>query len=811
MRRIFTFILFLKASEVRRAAKLVCKKISMHPDVAFYRSLAFLPFLVSLVFYSSAQSSVSIPFQSSPWVEQGDLSALMVEKVNNFLTEETARMKQARKDLWKPDFTNAAVFNNSIAFQRALLQQRLGVVDIRVASSLEYVTNNELKPLLIETEACKIYAVRWKVLENLSAEGLLLQPKGKVQARVVLLPDADVNPEVLAGLEKAEGSGFDVARQLAAAGWEVLIPALVNRKDTFSGSSSLGRYTNLPHREWIYRQAYEVGRHVIGYELQKVFAAIDWFELRNKKEGSHTQVGVAGYGEGGLLALYATALDSRISSTLVSGYFNAREKMWKEPIYRNVAGLLKYFGDAELAMMAWPRTLVVEHSKVIEVTGPPAVSKGRSGAAPGCLSTPEFTAAKEEWNRAKEMLPKSTVHLRWCANENSALQAPFSATALSAFASGLKAKWSAKAPRSSTDLSRLSGWIDAEKRQERTVRDMEQKVQQVLLLAERTRNNSFWGALRGDTAAQQPVKAALRERFWNQIGQLPVPTMPINPKARFLEKTKKWTSYEVTLDVWPGVFAWGILLVPNDLKPGEKRPVVVCQHGLEGVPMDVVTSDPQAPQYQTYKGFAAQLADRGYITFAPYNLYRGKDKFRVLQRKANPLGLTLFSVMIGQHQRIVEWLKQISFVDPQKIAFYGLSYGGKSAMRIPAVVQDYCLSICSGDFNEWVLKCATTNYSFSYLFTGEYDMQEWDLGHTFNYAEMAALIAPRPFMVERGRNDGVAADEWVAYEYAKVSRHYDLLGLPEATEIEYFVGPHTINGIASFKFLDRNLKKKLTY
>jgi len=28
------------------------------------------------------------------------------------------------------------------------------------------------------------------------------------------------------------------------------------------------------------------------------------------------------------------------------------------------------------------------------------------------------------------------------------------------------------------------------------------------------------------------------------------------------------------MDVWPGVFASGILLVPKDVKPGEKRPVV---------------------------------------------------------------------------------------------------------------------------------------------------------------------------------------------------------------------------------------------
>jgi cephalosporin-C deacetylase-like acetyl esterase len=56
--------------------------------------------------------------------------------------------------------------------------------------------------------------------------------------------------------------------------------------------------------------------------------------MRNREESENVLIGVAGYGEGGLLALYASALDQRISSTLVSGYFDRREELWSEPIYR---------------------------------------------------------------------------------------------------------------------------------------------------------------------------------------------------------------------------------------------------------------------------------------------------------------------------------------------------------------------------------------------------------------------------------------------------------------------------------------------
>ena len=256
------------------------------------------------------------------------------------------------------------------------------------------------------------------------------------------------------------------------------------------------------------------------------------------------------------------------------------------------------------------------------------------------------------------------------------------------------------------------------------------------------------------------------------------------------------------MDVFPDVMAYGILLLPRDLRPNEKRPAVVCQHGLEGRPQDLLGEQ----GYPAYKAFAAQLAERGFIVFAPQNLYIFQDRFRTLQRKANPLKKTLFSVIVPQHQQIVNWLKTLPQVDAQRIGFYGLSYGGKTAMRVPPLVADYCLSICSADFNDWVDKNASTRNPHSYIFTGEYEIFEFDLGSTFNYAEMAALIAPRPFMVERGHFDGVASDETVAWEFAKVRFLYAAqLGIADRCQIEWFVGPHTIHGKGTFDFLHRHL------
>jgi cephalosporin-C deacetylase-like acetyl esterase len=305
-----------------------------------------------------------------------------------------------------------------------------------------------------------------------------------------------------------------------------------------------------------------------------------------------------------------------------------------------------------------------------------------------------------------------------------------------------------------------------------------------------------------DLAKYEKVAEEYRETFRNEvIGAFDEPLLPPKARSRKWHETDKWTAYEVVLDVWPEVFAYGILLMPKDIKPGERRPVVVCQHGLEGRPVDTILGD-----HPAYHDFAAKLCERGFITFAPQNLYIFTDRFRTLQRKANPLGKTLFSIIVPQHQQITDWLKTLPQVDGGRIGFYGLSYGGKSAMRIPSLVKNYCLSICSADFNEWVWKNASTRSPYSYVWTMEYEIFEWDLGSTFNYAEMAALIAPRPFMVERGHFDGVAPDETVGHEFGKVRHHYAArLGLGDHCQIEWFVGPHTINGQGTFDFLHQHL------
>ena len=206
--------------------------------------------------------------------------------------------------------------------------------------------------------------------------------------------------------------------------------------------------------------------------------------------------------------------------------------------------------------------------------------------------------------------------------------------------------------------------FDPAPRQHRQFDQLVQFTQKLLRDSERRRQATFWSKL--DTTSLEKYEASCKP-FRKQldeevIGKLPKPTEAMNPRTRLLYDEPKYRAYEVMLDIYPDVFAYGILALPKDLKPGEKRPVVVCQHGLEGRPTDVICPNKNSKYYHS---FGSRLAELGYIVYAPQNPYIGHDSFRVLQRKANPLGLSLFSFIVRQHRTTLDWLSTLPNVDPE--------------------------------------------------------------------------------------------------------------------------------------------------
>lgn len=788
---------------------------------------AFLFTLLSVTSRAFQQNLYDFSGDQLPGASQltfeGNLSYHLLNQAHEFADKKISYAIQSREQYWNRDFSSPEKYQESIKENRNRLKKYLGIIDNDTASvnynpalpqwkrsvSMEKYADASGSTLVAETPTYRVFQVRWPVLERVYGEGLWVQPKSPASASIIVLPDADQTPEQLLGLAPGIAPVSQFARKLAENGLEIIIPVLIDRQLVHPDKNY-----NQTRREWIYRQAFHMGRHILGYEIEKVRAAVDWIKITH---GPSRKVGIAGYLEGGLVAFYAAALDQRIDATLVSGYFGKRERVWEEPIYRNIWGLLSEFGDAEIAGMIAPNPLIVEYSEIPEVwdgARPDSTNLYRHSGYKGHFKTPSFQDVNEEFERINSIVNENFQLRKLFANSKKEPVKFGSNAPLEAFVKllGLQQFKILNEP-TPTDLRRT---FNPETRQIRQLQELNDHIQWLLRVSDYERNRFFlhkllpqWADKPWSTRSYHPYQdpslfieksKSYREYFAKEIiGQFDDPLNTPNPRSRKVYDEKLWVGYEVMLDVYEGLSTAGVILLPKNMAENEKRPVVVLQHGRNGVPANVIEGN------TSYYNMGAVLADKGFIVFVPYGLYNGEDRYRWLSRKGNAIKNTLFSFVLSQHNQLINWLHSLPYVDDQRIAFYGKSYGGEMAMRIPAILKGYCLSVCSGDFGDWSRKVVDTYFPRGFMNSFEWEMPYFDMGSTFSYAEMAYLIFPRPFMVERGRHDTVQPDEWVAFEFAKVSHFYDQFGLKDKTDIEFFNGGHASRNEGVIQFLHKHL------
>lgn len=320
---------------------------------------------------------------------------------------------------------------------------------------------------------------------------------------------------------------------------------------------------------------------------------------------------------------------------------------------------------------------------------------------------------------------------------------------------------------------------------------MERHFEQLRVSSEIRRESRF--------RTQGPAAIA---RLWHEqvVGELPASATPLRPVWRDHSRGGAWRARHLTIDALPGVPASGVLLDRGD---GIRRPLVVLQHGLEGTPESWFSQAPDSPEERVYRNLAERLVAEGFSVFCPQNPYRGD--FRRLQLLAHPRGLSLFSYIAVQHRRLLDHLVTLPEVDPARVAFYGISYGGKTALNVAVFEPRYQAVICSGNFNEWIDKLINPTAAYSYVPTREYEMFEWRQAEVASHAELAAMALllhrrPVPFLIERGHSDKVGIDSQVEKEFRRLTT---LLPphLRSLVQVAFFDGPHRIDGAVSVPYL----------
>lgn len=706
--------------------------------------LSSLLLLVFLVYPLSAQEPVSLPDSLYLTWQEKDLSERIVKGMTSFVDLEIEDAIKDRTRNWQRDTSIPPELQElTVQNKRRALRLALGLVDKPLPAKLEFFSSginfdgSIPNSKVAENELFEVYQVRWAVLDGFVAEGLYVTPKKRPEPlgsdellkktfAMVLIPDAGETPEDLMGITANLLPEQQLGVRWASAGFTLLIPTTINR-ESYQGK--------LSHREWLHREAYPMGRQVIGYEIQSALVAAEWLRFRGHK------VSIGGYGEGGRTAFYAAACKPGFESVFVSGYFHKDSKPWLEPIDRSVWAELRDYGCAEIATLVYPTTIIVEQTQAKQAKET-ELEINRVGELRGELGTPRWILYSEEKFGARAGYP--------------------AVAALTNQIGFIDANLTRLPPITFLTDSRLQ--FDAKKRHLRMFNQLENVIKNLKVSAETSRNHLLQVAPKANKDALKTKLNEIKKELQNNVvGRCNHPLLDLECRSRQLYKTEQYTAWDVVLPFYHDCYSWGVLLLPSDITNGEKHPTIVLQTDGKNLPIDWADRDMNNQLQQT----ALDLVASGYITFLPNNLHQSQTSYQTLDRKCHSIGRSIGSLSIAAHEQLLNWLKTLPQVDPKQIVYYEIGHH-QFSMRIPALVPGYQAIVCENGISD----------------QSQLNFPVWNLTPRFQSAEIAALAFPRPLFIKQNQSDNPSETAKVAYQLSRAKWWYDQFDFEDQFKIQ---------------------------
>jgi dienelactone hydrolase len=184
----------------------------------------------------------------------------------------------------------------------------------------------------------------------------------------------------------------------------------------------------------------------------------------------------------------------------------------------------------------------------------------------------------------------------------------------------------------------------------------------------------------------QMVPPLNRARLQQALGPVTVPG-PLNPEVHEEVTCDGYVRRRVSYAV-PSGRASAYVCIPDDL--ARPAPVVFCHHQHAGQ-FDVGKSEVCGIRGNSDQAYAAELAQRGYVTIAPdaigfedRNWDDGQNVtwFELSSRLV--LGRTLLVDCLQEISLAIDYATSLPEVDPTRVGFIGHSYGGRAALWAPA-------------------------------------------------------------------------------------------------------------------------------
>lgn len=284
------------------------------------------------------------------------------------------------------------------------------------------------------------------------------------------------------------------------------------------------------------------------------------------------------------------------------------------------------------------------------------------------------------------------------------------------------------------------------------------------------------------------------------------PAKSVNGKISRFEKAgedRYSTVYRAWIEVVQGVHAYGIYMVPKNLK--KKTPLIVAIHGGGGNPEAICGLDTRV----NYHAFGYEAVKRGYIVWAPglamFSDYSGDTVIpeasrEILDRQLKLLGGSIIGLEI---HKIVESTKTLIKdrveIDANNVGMTGLSWGGFFTMYTTALCPFIKVAAISGNVRE-------TNIELTKTFDSKLLNTLTNPFKGFGYFQAIGMICPRPCFVQLGEKDGIFDMNNARLEIDRTRIYYEKLGIKDLFKFKEHPGGHEFEINSIFDFFGKYLK-----
>jgi len=301
-----------------------------------------------------------------------------------------------------------------------------------------------------------------------------------------------------------------------------------------------------------------------------------------------------------------------------------------------------------------------------------------------------------------------------------------------------------------------------------------------------------------------------KEAFITKLGHLPLVKSDLKPMILEEVDMPGYKRQRVSYSTDVGLVVPAYVLIPEG--NSDRYPAVVACHGHGYGSREIVALMPDGsdnngnPGYQ--KNFAIELVKRGYIVIVPDLLGFGDRRLKEDQDKPMEesschrisdnllmLGKTMAGLRVYDIIRTIDYLESRGDVDHQRIGCMGISGGGLVCAFSSVIDPRIKVSVVSGYTNTFKDSIMGMAHCIDNFIP--------DLLEVAEMPDIIGLIAPRPLLVEAGKQDPIFPIEASLKAYSQLQKIYGLLGEENSLDIDVFDGDHQISGRKAYDWFDR--------